>query len=97
MTIPINSSLSPVQTGTEKSSESDQLRQSCQEFEAIFVQTMLKGMRDTVSKEGFIESGQGQDMFEEFLDVEVAKSASRTGGFGIADALYRQMQNLEKG
>ena len=97
MTTPINSSLSPVQVGTDKSNEPDKLKQACQELESIFVQTMLKGMRSTISKEGFIESGQGQEMFEEFLDVEVAKSASRTGGFGIADALYRQMQNIEKG
>ena len=77
MTTPINSSLSPVQVGTDKSNEPDKLKQACQEFEAIFVQTMLKGMRSTISTEGFIESGQGQEMFEEFLDVEVAKSASR--------------------
>lgn len=95
MTIPISSSLHSGRVGTEKTGGSDQLRQVCQEFEAIFVQTMLKGMRSTVSKEGFIESGQGQEMFEEFMDVEVAKSATRTSGFGIADALYRQMQNLK--
>ncbi|HKK32695.1 MAG TPA: rod-binding protein [Desulfomicrobiaceae bacterium] len=95
MTTPITSSLAPVRVGTEKTNEPDKLRETCQEFEAIFVQTMLKGMRSTVSKDGFIESGQGEEMFEEFMDVEVAKSASRTAGFGIADALYRQMQKLK--
>jgi flagellar protein FlgJ len=95
MTIPVTSSLPPVQAGTEKTAEPDTLKQVCQEFEAIFVQTLLKGMRSTITKDGFIESGKGEEVFEEFMDVEVAKSASRTGGFGVADALYRQMQNLK--
>lgn len=68
------------------------LRKVCQEFEAILTQSMFKGMRATVPAGGLIERGMGTEIFEEMMDVEVAKKAAQGQGLGIGEALYRQLQ-----
>lgn len=68
------------------------LRKVCQEFEAILTQSLFKGMRATVPAGGLVERGMGTEIFEEMMDVEVAKKAAQGQGLGIADALYRQLQ-----
>jgi flagellar protein FlgJ len=75
---------------------SDRLRELCREFEAVFIHTMLKGMRDTVPSGGLLEKGLDGEMMEEMRDLEISKAISRQNQIGIADALYRQLSELEK-
>ena len=81
----------------ERSTKSDSpgLKKKCQEFEAILIQNMFKGMRSTVMDGGLIEKGNGRQIFEEMRDSEIAKSMAEDQGIGIADALYRQLQDLK--
>lgn len=67
------------------------LRKTCQEFEAIFVQSMFKAMRSTVPAGGLFQGGMAQDTFQEMMDLEVAKASAEQGRLGIAEALYRQL------
>ena len=67
------------------------LRQTCREFEAIFVQSMFKAMRSTVPAGGLFQRGMAQDSFQDMMDLEVAKASSEQGRLGIAEALYRQL------
>ncbi|MDY0267636.1 rod-binding protein [Trichloromonas sp.] len=67
------------------------LRQTCREFEAIFVQSMFKAMRSTVPAGGLFPRGMAQDSFQDMMDLEVAKASAEQGRFGIAEALYRQL------
>jgi hypothetical protein len=77
--------------GIDKKSD---LYQQCQEFESIFVKQMLDAMRKTVDKSGMTDNGMGQDIFEDMLYDEYAKTMSKTADFGIADTMYRQLSNL---
>ena len=80
----------------EKSTKNDAaLKEKCQEFEAILIQSMFKGMRSTVVEGGLIEKGNGRQIFEEMRDVEIAKSMAENQGLGIGEALYRQLQEKE--
>ncbi len=72
------------------------LRHACQEFEALFINALLKGMRAGVPEGGLLEPGPGEEIYRDFLDVEVAKSAARQGGVGIAEVLYRQLGGDKK-
>lgn len=75
-----------------KGNDPEALRKVCQEFEAILTQSMFKGMRATVPAGGLVERGMGTEIFEEMMDVELAKKSAQGQGLGIAEALYRQLQ-----
>ena len=73
----------------------EQLRQKCQDFEAIMVQSMLKSMRASVPDGGLLPKGNDQKIFQDLMDQNVAVEMTRKQGMGIADALFRQLQQLE--
>lgn len=68
-----------------------EIKKVCQEFEAIFIRTLVKSMRATVPDSGLIGKDTGHEVFEEMMDGEIANQAARRGDFGIADILYRQL------
>ena len=57
---------------------------------------MLKGMRATLPGDSLIEKGFGSEIMEEMRDVEISKTLSRHQNIGIAEALYRQLSQMEK-
>ncbi|MEJ2200548.1 MAG: rod-binding protein [Desulfuromonadaceae bacterium] len=75
--------------------DTEALRKNCQEFEAIFVQSMFKAMRSTVPDGGLFPKGMAEDAFRDMLDLEIAKTTASQGTLGIADALFRQLQPKE--
>ena len=61
------------------------------QFEALFLQMMLKSMRAAVPEGGlFTESSVG--MYEEMLDSQLSVTLSGKGGIGMADAIVKQIQ-----
>ncbi|MCF8104726.1 MAG: rod-binding protein [Desulfohalobiaceae bacterium] len=73
--------------------EEDGLKQVCQDFEAIFINTLFQEMRKTVPEQGYLEQNMGLDMFQEMMDMEVAREMSRRGGFGLGQSLYEQLRD----
>ncbi|MGR5167213.1 rod-binding protein [Vibrio astriarenae] len=74
----------------------DSLMQVAHQFEALFVQQMLKNMRATTQVLGDEDnplSMHSADMFQDMLDGQLAHTISQTSNFGIADVLYRQLSN----
>jgi len=67
------------------------IRESAQEFEAIFLETMLKSMRDSVQKSGLIDGGNAEKMYESMLDSEYAKQMSAQSMTGIAENIEKQL------
>jgi flagellar protein FlgJ len=76
-----------------KTAEDDrELREACESFESYFLQIMLREMRKTTFDDnGFLPKSSAEKMFTDMLDEEIAKSASKGKGIGLADQLYRQM------
>lgn len=70
------------------------LKQTAQQFEAYFLQEMMKSMRKTVEKSDLVEQGS-VDFYEEMMDKELAMSMSRRGGIGLAQSLEAQIQRLK--
>ncbi len=75
----------------EKEYKIAQLKRTCQEFEAIFAEQMLKTMWKTVPSEGLFPKSQAQRIWEDMYLEEMAKEISMGKGLGIADALFRQL------
>lgn len=69
------------------------LRGACQEMESLFINHLLKEMRATVDKSGFISGGYAEEIFTSMLDAELSKEAACRGGIGLADILYNQLKN----
>jgi flagellar protein FlgJ len=67
------------------------LHAACAEMESLFLSYLLKEMRATVEKSGFISGGQAEEIFTSLLDVEISKKMSAAGGIGLAAILLEQL------
>ena len=70
-----------------------ELKALAQQFEAIFVNQLMKSMRQTLPKEGLLSSFSG-DMYNSMFDEEVAGEMSKGRGMGLADVLYTQLSRM---
>lgn len=66
------------------------LRAVAEQFEAIFMQMVLKSMRDASMGDSLFDSEQS-DMYRDMFDNQISMSLAEKGGLGIADALVRQL------
>ena len=66
------------------------LRETGQQFEAMFIQMMLKSMREAVPKSGLMQSG-AMDSYQELYDKELSTHLAKRGMLGIADMLTKQL------
>ena len=60
------------------------------QFEAIFIETLLKQARQSKLSTELFDSKE-DDNFEQMFDQEIANTASKLVDIGIADAIVRQM------
>jgi flagellar protein FlgJ len=67
------------------------LRAACMEMESLFLTHLLKELRATVDKSGFISGGRGEEIFTSLLDVELSKKMSAAGGIGLSSLLLEQL------
>lgn len=88
-------SLSPTAPAVGKDSE--RLKQACEDFESIFVDFMLKQMRQTVPQNDLFGGGSAEQLYTSMMDSELAKSISHQRGLGLADQMYRQMMTKMDG
>lgn len=78
--------------GRPSPKDAEALKKSCQDFEAIFIQSMFKAMRKTVPDGGIFSRNTGNEMFQEMVDQEIATEIARHQSFGLADQMYRQLE-----
>jgi len=67
------------------------LRPVAQQFEALFVQNMLKAMRQATPEGGLFNSS-GMESYQQMHDQQLALEMSQQGGIGLADAMVAQLQ-----
>ncbi len=66
-------------------------KEAAKQFEALFVQQMLKSMRDATPKGGMLDNDETR-MYQSLLDQQMAMQLStRAGGIGLAKVIERQM------
>lgn len=73
------------------------LRATAKQFEALFLQMVLKSMRDAVPSEGMFDSDQTR-LFQAMQDQQTAMNMAQGRGMGLADVIFRQLggEALEK-
>jgi len=71
----------------------DALKTTAQQFEAMFVNMMLKSMRDATPKEGMLDNEQSK-MFTTMLDQQTSQNIAKRG-LGLSDVLVRQLSKAQ--
>ena len=67
------------------------LKAVAQQFEGLFMNMVMKSMRDATPKDGLMDSEQGK-MFGSMLDQQLSQNLAKRG-VGLADVLIRQLSN----
>jgi Rod binding domain-containing protein len=66
--------------------------QSAQDFESMFLEMMMKSMRQTALPE---DASNAMDIYTGLLDSEYAKSMSGNGGVGVQQSILEWMKALD--
>ena len=92
-TTKLNQTLNSLQSGSRPVSDknSDRLKETCAELESLFIYYLLKEMRATVPKTGFISGGKAEEIYTSMLDSQLAKELSGKGGIGLSSLLLPQL------
>ncbi len=85
-----NQNLQSGANGDAVASKQNEVLSVAKKFEALMLHSMLKSMRATIV-ENELTGSNGQDMYRDMMDQEIAKNISESGGFGIQAVLARQL------
>lgn len=64
---------------------------AAQDFEAVFLNSMVSQMFTGIGGEGPFGGGAGTGVWRSFLSEEYSKSFAKAGGVGIADQVYKTL------
>lgn len=78
------------------------LEKAAREFEALFLNQMLKTMRETVEESELFHGGSGEKIYTSLMDMELSKEMASSGGMGLSDVLLEYFagtgaENVKKG
>jgi len=71
------------------------LREVANLFEALFLQTMLKSMRDASLGDPLFGDSEQQEMYQGMMDQQLAVEMASGKGVGLADMLVRQLGSTD--
>ena len=74
----------------EISNTNEDLQIVANQFEAIFLEMLLKQARDSKLSDGLFDT-KSDDNFVQMFDAELAKTSSESVDIGIAEAIIKQM------
>lgn len=103
MNVPVNTSSTQIYTdlngvqqlkAQSKNDKAGALKNIAHQFESMMVQMMMKSMRDanSVFADGDTTSSSDEKFYQDMFDNQLALSLSKGRGFGLADAVLRQLQ-----
>lgn len=92
-----NTDFEKILNSAMESQDDKKLKKVCEDFEAIFVNMLLKSMKNTVNEGGLTKKSHAREMFESMLDEEMASSISKGRGIGIGEILYDSLSKNKKG
>ena len=75
-------------------SRDEDLRKLSEDFESLFLDIVLKSMRKSVQKSGFIDGGNAEEMYRSMLDSEYAKIMAEDRMTGMSEIIFKQLGDL---
>jgi flagellar protein FlgJ len=86
-------SLAALKNGLRKE-DPQALKAAAQQFEAVFLQMVMKSMRATTPQDGMFDSEQTR-FYQDLLDSQMAQVMSAKGGTGLAAVIERQLSRAD--
>ncbi|WDD99316.1 rod-binding protein [Thalassomonas actiniarum] len=83
----------------ENTNKAEGLEQAADQFETLFLQMVLKSMRDAsdaLSDEDSLVSSKQERMYRDMYDGQLTMAMINKGSIGIADAMVKQLSPAEK-
>jgi peptidoglycan hydrolase FlgJ len=77
--------------GNPNVSESDKIKESCRQFEAILLRQILGAARKTIITSPDKQDSTETDIYNDMINNQMADSISRSGSFGLAKSLENQL------
>ena len=74
-----------------------EIRKAAIEFQSLFVEMMLKSMRETTKQDKLTGGGHGEEVYSSLLDREYAVEISKRGGLGLAEMIEKQLLEQQTG
>jgi len=77
--------------GQAQQNQDKALKESAQQFEGLFIQMMMKSMREASMKDEENQSS-GIDTFENMFDKEISVQMAKRGAMGVADFMAKAVK-----
>jgi peptidoglycan hydrolase FlgJ len=71
--------------------DEEKLKKACKDFEAIFINKLIKNMRATVPKSALLDGGSQKEVYLSMFDEELSKNLAAKGGIGLGKILQRNL------
>lgn len=71
-------------------------RASAEDYEAMFLSTMMKQMFPAIDPKNPFTGGSAEETWRGMLIDQYGKSLAKSGGIGVADAVYREMIRIQE-
>lgn len=71
------------------------IRKTSEQFEAYFIQQMMKTMRESIEKSDLVEGGN-MDTYQDLMDKELSLEMVKRGGLGVANMMEKQMLRAQE-
>ncbi len=81
--------------GAGDDKERQALKNACSEFEALFMNYMLKEMRNTVPKSGLLSGGKAEELYTSMLDTQMAREISQKRSIGLSSFFMGQLEEKQ--
>ena len=69
---------------------------AAQDFEAVFINEFLGAMFEGIETDGPFGGGPGEAIFRSLMIEQYSKTIASQGGFGLADAVKRQLLSAQE-
>jgi flagellar protein FlgJ len=76
--------------GDAATGSSAAIRETATQFEAYFIQNMMKTMRESMEKSDLTDN-RDADTFQDLMDKEISVKMAQRGALGLADMLERNL------
>src|SRR5205809_3115350 len=76
---------------TTRSAPEEGLKQVSRQFEAMFMNMVLKSMREATPSSGLLDGGKNEKIYTSMLDQQLSQNLSGRG-VGLAEAMLAQLQ-----
>ena len=74
--------------------EENKLKDACAGFEAIFLHTMIKSMRETLPGDALFKDSHGMKMYKSMYDQHLSDKLSKSQtSIGVKEFLYKQLKD----